>query len=191
MPPGEAPPSEIPQTTEPGDARLKAIPIIGRRRPIRASTPPAVASPSRTRRDAEGYGPEPVRSRHSRFPGMREDVAQTRTRGLPPDGHGALRRRVAGRLEQAAQLFADLFAGVQVPAIDDGETKAAGRHGMVLRRHRLVEGDLDRRDPWPAEQLGDRGAIDGPAPVMIAEQHDAVALATDIGELPELPRHRA
>src|SRR6185312_4189052 len=69
--------------------------------------------------------------------------------------------------------------------IDDGEAEAARRHGVGLARDFVVEGDLDRRHALACEQSADARAVDPPIDPVGAEEHDAVANATLLGEPPD------
>src|SRR6185437_16219036 len=93
-------------------------------------------------------------------------------------------RRDAG-IEFFLEHRAHPFADGEIPAIDDGETEAARRHGMRLARDLVVEGDLNRRHVGDGEQVADPRAIDLPVDPMGAEEHDAVADAALLAELPD------
>ena len=53
------------------------------------------------------------------------------------------------------QLFPHGESRFKVPAVGDRQTKSAGRHGVVLRRFVLVEGDLNAGDIRCLSQPGD------------------------------------
>src|SRR5712691_594319 len=77
----------------------------------------------------------------------------------------------------ALEVFARVLADAQVPAIDDREPEAAGRHGVLGGRAVLVKRDLDARytrpPPYRIHEFAGRMAITS----LAAEQDHAVAVA--------------
>src|SRR6266568_115633 len=84
------------------------------------------------------------------------------------------------------QHLAPRAAGLQVKCVDDGETKAAGRHGMALGFLVLVKRDLHARNAGHLPHLcGERSRRVAIARAMRPEQHHAVSVApVVIGEVP-------
>src|SRR4029078_951844 len=78
-------------------------------------------------------------------------------------------------------------SGLQILPVDDGESEAARRCGMVFRWFRLMKGNLETHDArhgaYRALQLGRRVAI---VPAMPAEEDNGIAIATlsFLGEMP-------
>src|SRR5262249_31410080 len=85
-----------------------------------------------------------------------------------------------------AQHLAPGAAGLQVKCVDDGKTKAAGRHGVVLGFLVLVKRDLHARNAGHLPHLcGERFRRVAIARAMRPEQHHAVSVAAVlIGEVP-------
>src|SRR5262249_14979163 len=77
-------------------------------------------------------------------------------------------------------------AGLQVKCVDDGETKAAGRHGVVLGFLVLVKRDLHARNAGYLPHLcGERFRRVAIARAMRPEQPHALSLAPVlVGEVP-------
>src|SRR5215470_17823699 len=88
--------------------------------------------------------------------------------------------------EMRPQHLAPGAAGLQVKRVDDGETKAAGRHGVALGFLVLVKCDLHARDAGQVPHLcRERGRRVAVAWAMRPEQHHAVSVAPVlIGEVP-------
>src|SRR5262245_49546810 len=84
------------------------------------------------------------------------------------------------------QHLAPGAAGLQVKDVDDGESKAAGRHGVALGFLVLVKRDLHARDTGQAPHLRhERSRRVAIARTVRPEQHDAVSVAPVlIGEVP-------
>src|SRR5689334_25231688 len=127
-------------------------------------------------------------------PGPRLRPARMRSRGQARSSSG-LRAQGAPRLvrhrpnhhaaEDALELGAYGAAGIKIPAVDDREPETAGRHRVQFGRLVRLEGDLDRGDMRPLQQVGDAGCRRLPLDAVCAEQHDAVAsAAVAIVELP-------
>src|SRR6266481_1995384 len=95
------------------------------------------------------------------------------------------RSRRAGE-EMRPQHLAPGTAGLQVKGVDDGQSKAAGRHGVALGFLVLVKRDLHARDTGQAPHLRhERGRRMAIARTVRPEQHDAVSVApVSIGEVP-------
>src|SRR5262249_18575181 len=95
------------------------------------------------------------------------------------------RSRRAGE-EMRAQHLAPRAAGVQVECVDDGETKAAGRHGVALGFLVLVKRDLHARNAGHLPHLcGERSRGVAIARAVRPEQHHAVSVApVVIGKIP-------
>src|SRR5262249_38031379 len=85
-----------------------------------------------------------------------------------------------------AQHLAPGAAAVQVECVDDGETKAAGRHGVALGFLVLVKRDLHARNARHLPHLcGERSRRVAIARAMRPEQHHAVSVAPAVnGEGP-------
>src|SRR6185312_401596 len=102
----------------------------------------------------------------------------------PPCGE-SLRSSTASQ-KILAQPLARGKRGAQIEAVDDGEPKTAGRHGVLLGRAVLVKRDLDAGHARYAldliDQRGRRVAI---IATVRAEQHGAVAFARFV--VPEIP----
>src|SRR5215471_13829282 len=86
----------------------------------------------------------------------------------PPERAWLWRRQRSRRAgeEMPPQHLAPGVAGLQVKRVDDGETKAAGRHGVVLGFLVLVKRDLHARDarqvPHLCRERGRRVAVAWP-----------------------------
>src|SRR5260221_3886382 len=95
------------------------------------------------------------------------------------------RSRRAGE-EMGPQHLAPGTAGLQVKGVDDGQSKAAGRHGVALGFLVLMKRDLHARDTGQAPHLRhERGRRMAIARTVRPEQHDAVSVAPVlIGEVP-------
>src|SRR6185503_8694067 len=111
-----------------------------------------------------------------------EEPAASFLRAIPAGRalHGPGRQRVGLRPFGQEQIFgrkalgdepARRESGLQILAVDDGESEAARRCGMVFRWFRLMEGNLETHDArhgaYRALQLGRRVAI---VPAMPAEE---------------------
>src|SRR6185312_15564955 len=113
----------------------------------------------------------------------------------PPGSYGggvlgaatvAVQTGMAHRPETQGQSVAHVEPGIEVPAIDDGQSEAARRHGMGLGRLVVVERDLDARDLGIlGDQLGDNAPLDRIVDAVCAEQDNAVPRAAIlVGEAP-------